>query len=368
MYPVNSGTLPRRWQRHQDAKRSHSTPIDLPPTDRHMLSILTNPLFNVVPEKKALGSDRDPMDIFDQAVARGMMNLADAVMCLKAKKLQIIQSPAWSVRQGMEESGAGRKVVKWLVSSGTSNGMEFLKDEPFMEILMEYMVAEGLQEVAWKWIKKSFDGYSNIDSLPKEERAEARRELIQPLMHLVKSEASGLVALDAAYLTLSRAAGYFEDRNLTGWLNPPGRFLIYKTTMSKQERLPPSASAFESFLSLVPAMFKDYEYQLAHLYLLHPSKPSAELALSFMEKMRRDERTGKPSTSVTTLRENRIIQLGLDTAKFLLENDQYKDAEGLMEYLQFTYPKQLGVTRMKQLEQAKAETESLQLLEGLGIA
>jgi hypothetical protein len=307
------------------------------------------------------------MEVFDLAVAKGMMNLHYARACLNAKKRDIIQSPILSVREGMKESGAGLKVVKWLISSGTANNNDFLKDAQFAIVLMEYMVAEGLQEIAWKWIKRAFEGIPGFWTIrdPVLNKA-TRREIIGPLYLLVRAEASENVSLNAAFLCLSRAAGYLKSSTVSQLRNlfvAPGWFLLHEATRLNSERPPPSTSAFESFFSLVPVLSARPHYQLAIMSLHHPSKPSADLALAFL----RERQYAHYSTSVRGHTDADNITLGLDTAKLLLEHERYDDAQWVMEFLQENYSDQLGIKARGQFEQAKAEASSLQLLESLSL-
>lgn len=332
-----------------------------------MHSILTNPLFNLTPDGKSPKVDRDPMEVFDLAVAKGMMNLHYARACLNAKKRDIIQSSVLKVRDGMKESGAGFKVLKWLISSGTANNNEFLKDVPFAYVLMEYMVAEGLQEFVWKWIQRAFQGIPRYWTIrdPILHKA-TRREIIGPLYLLVRAEASENVSLDAAYICLSRAAGYVKGTTIPQMrdlLGSPGWFLFHEATRLHSERPTPSPSAFDSFFSLIPVLSNNPAYQLGHLSLIHPSEPSADLALEFLRGRERAD----SFTSVRRTRDHCNVHLGLDTAKFLLEHERYGDAEWVMNFLREKYSHQLGIKERGQFEQAKAEASSLQLLEGLSL-
>jgi hypothetical protein len=329
-----------------------------------MRSILTNPLFNLTTDAKTPKADRDPMEVFDLAVAKGMMNLNSARACLNAKKHEIIQSPAPTIREGMKESGAGLKVLKWLISSGTANNNDFLKDARFAQILMEYLVAEELQEVCWKWIQRGFQAIPQYFATADPVRhKEIRREIVGPLYFLIRAEASGDVSLDSAYICMSRAVGYlagYPAVRMRDLLSHPGWFLVHETTRLHSQRPPSTPSAFDSFFSLVPILSKEPAYQLAHLSLLHPSRPSADLAFVFLQNL-------EPDFSLRHVRDHNYIQMGLDTAKALLESGRYKHAEWVMEFLRERYSQQLGISSREQLEQAKAEASSLQLLEGLSL-
>ncbi|CZT48306.1 uncharacterized protein RSE6_08983 [Rhynchosporium secalis] len=361
------------------ALRSSLSDHDKNPTDRHMHSVLTNPLFSVSPgtgkRNGTSGTLRDPMDVFSQAVANGMMTTSYARACLAAKKKRIVESSVLVIRDGMKESGAGLQVLKWLVSSGTTNSNEFLKDQEFVKIMMEYMVAEGLQESAWKWIKKSLQNFSEVFLNSSQAIARAQIEFAMPLLYLVKAEAANTdssTSLDAAYVTLSRAAGYLgglATRDMLTILGTPGRFLIRSSIMPSCTRPPPSEAAFESFLSLIPVITRSPTRYYAFLSLHHPTKPSPDLVLDYIRNIQLKKSSPEETRSQRTIFiESSNIQVGLDTAKLLLLQHRYTEADEVMQYLQTHYPVQLGIKERRQLEQAKAEATSLELLERLGLA
>jgi hypothetical protein len=342
-----------------------------------MRSVLNNPLF-ILPENGRMSrAGRDPMEVFDLAVAKGMMDTSRAKACLSAKKDKIVQSAIVDIRDGMKEAGAGMKVLKWLISSGTSNNNQFLRDHDFAELLMEYLVAEGLQEQAWKWIKRSFDNVTSAASMPFDDAAKlARREVAGPLRALVLAETQHHASFDAAYMCMSRAASYLAGAGsleLTTALQPAGLVLLNRTCMprSSSSHPPPSESTFESFTSLVPVIIpKRANLFLAHLSLLHPSKPDAKLALDYLrtvDSMDEKEKSVafKPINGMQV-----VIQLGLDAAKFLLEQGRHSEAEWTMNFLSTNFPKQLGISmnQRRELEHVKAEASSIEILAGIGIA
>jgi len=312
----------------------------------------------------------DPMSVFDQAVAKGMMNTRYAHAFLKKIRSGVIESSVLNIRDGMKDSGAGLKVLKWLISSGTANDNEFLKNEAFAGVLMQFMVAEGLQEAAWTLIKRALESRTY---LPKTgpARSQAVRDTITPLMCLIKAEIMGAVPLDAGYLCLSRAAGYLKSSSLQQmrpFLAPPFWLLARRTMFHLHP--PPTESSFESFLSLVPVFTAHIDYYFAHLNILHPTKPLAEPALAYLRKLDTDSNTesSQESRDGREIRKRMAhIHLGLGTAKILLETNRFSEAEWVMDFLRTNYPKELGVPHKKQLEQARAEASSLELLEGLSL-
>lgn len=303
------------------------------------------------------------MEVFDLAVAKGMMNLHYAKACLNAKKHEIVQSSVPTIREGMKESGAGLKVLKWLISSGTANNNDFLKDTSFAQILMEYLVAERLQEVCWKWIQRGFTAIPQYLKTTEPKRKAMHRDIVGPLYLLIRAEASGDVSLDSAYLSMSRAIGYLQGcpkDHMRSLLSAPGWFLVHETTKLHSERPLSTPSAFDSFFSLIPVLSKHSAYLFAHLSLLRPSGPSTDLALDLLRHL-------DPTFSMSKFLEKGYICMALDTAKALLEAGRYEDGEWVMDLLRDRWSQQLGIAGRGQLEQAKAEATSLQLLEGLGL-
>lgn len=335
-----------------------------------MHSMLTNPLFNYEHTNNGASqnSPMQPMQVFDLAVAKGMMNVNYAKALLKADKRAIVASHVPNVRDGMKESGAGLKVLKWLKSSGTSNDLSFLQDEAFGGILIEYLVAEGLEEAVWTWIKKSFEGIPFLSSLEAPLWKHARREIVTPLMTLIKAKSTGHGSLDSAYMCLSRAAGYLKGMPTAMMINilgPPGHFLAVEALSTHSTRAASNASDFGSFISLLPVIFaegKSLEYYTARFSLIHPSQPSVDLSLEFLKTIGLEP--CRPAFK------RGYIQLGLDSANYLLEKDRVKEALWVMDVLRVNFPKQLGVfaEQKKQLEEAKAEASVMELLEGLSLA
>ena len=318
------------------------------------------------------------MDVFAKAVAKGMMNIAYAHGCLIRVKKNLHTSSGTAIREGMKESGAGRKVVKWLVSSGIANDTEFLRNEAFGLLLMDFMVAEGLQEVALSWVQRAFQ---NRPELPSGLRTKAHQDIVRPLMLLLKSETKGLScsSLDPAYSHLSRAAEMFkglpsiQQRVL---LSPPGSLLFARTLYSTHQT--PSMAGFESFVRLVPTFSTQVDRTIAHLNLHHPTSPSSELALAYLKKQSTILETKPmlgswPYVPGTKVMQGHIL-LGLDTAKFLLEKNRTSDAEWVMEFLRSNFPKEFGIRtgtlnyNNERIEMADAEVLSLKLLGGLSLA
>ncbi|KAH8593387.1 hypothetical protein B0O99DRAFT_211301 [Bisporella sp. PMI_857] len=336
----------------EQRKRRSSLDSGFRPTDQHLQSILTNPLFNISRADTSIQNKpkKDPMVVFEHAVSMGMMTLTSATHCLVQQKRIVVQSPATSIQQGMQDSGAGLKVVKWLTSSGLANTNNFLKDKQFSKILMQFIVAENIQHVAWIWIKRAIRESRGIS----EHSRVKPSDFSNPLMCLVWAEIQGSGTLDNAVSCLSKAAGHvveLNDYQRSLVLGHSARYLVRQIT-EKHSRI--SKPAFESLAIFISRFSAWSKYENSLLDLFHPSRPNANLALSYL----------KTVSAVQKGMANRDINLGLYTAKFLFEKNKVADAEWVMNMLQTNFPEPVD----EMVEDAKAEAASLEALDGLSLA
>jgi len=351
---------------HTAFKWKSSLDSNFKPTDHHMHSILTNPLFHVAPEAKT--DLKDPMVVFEQAAAKGMLTLDAAANCLAQKRRLIIQSSVISVRDSMRESGAGKKVLAWLLSSGTANDNLFLRNDKFANNLMDFMVAEGLQERAWTWILRAVghapaSTYSELSAVEK-------HDFYRPLLLLIKAEASRPHGLEAAIQCLVRAAKSpslqaQSPKDKRRFLGVAGCYLCAEITSPNTAPQPISESAIDALIKLVPDFSKLSDYHVAHLNLFHPSQPSADLAVQYL-RAHAVLAPGKIiSVELDQRRKRAIVSLGLATAKFLLEKDQLKEATWVMDLLQTSFPELFKVSAKAK---AREEESNIHLLDHLSLA
>jgi len=367
--PSTSASSRRRSSHHNDAPRKKSIiEGSRIPVDRHINSLLTNPLFGYGTSANASMDSTDTsaraMIVFDLALSKGLMTREMATTLLKTNMRTIKASSALDVQAELRKSGAGRKVLKWLVSSGEIDKMDFLCDEAFSTILIEHLVAENLQEVVWTWIKTGLDQVRSIDTAEGQLDRSSRRQIVHPLLQLVIAEANASRSLASAYMCISRAAGYLSGLPasvMRDYLYPPGRFLVNATISSHSTRDAVSKSDFESFYSLLPVVFSKpvYDRYAAHMLLFHPI-PKVEPAFQFLSNLD-ESRTGRVYT-------RDVVQLGLDTAKHLLEIDEVAEALKIMDILRLRFPRELGVSQRRQLDDIRSEASTMELLEGLSLA
>jgi hypothetical protein len=160
-----------RQQLNQDGGE---TSTNHKPTDAHIRSILSSPLFALSRRKQsrsnpsttsnrsnaggisALEEIQDslsrPMEYFQEQVAAGTATLSTAKHCLRAHYNNLTTFRSETARTTMQNSQAGATVLHWLWSSGLQPS-EYLHDPLFMDNLIPFLVAEGRAKEVWRWFE-----------------------------------------------------------------------------------------------------------------------------------------------------------------------------------------------------------------------
>ncbi|KAH6703955.1 hypothetical protein EV126DRAFT_417432 [Verticillium dahliae] len=308
------------------------------PTDQHLRAILSNPLFKkgirTTPRADAL--QKDPMEVFDKAVARGMMNRKAATGCLMAKHHQVLQSSPLSIQGAILESAAGLRVLDWLRSSGEERDGAFLGDASFLNALMRFLVAEGHEAVVWEWADRL--ARQDGPSIPEDPRG---THLSFILTSLIKTKANGSDDrnLNSAYATILRVNDRWKsDKNLPQLLSHAWRSLSWYSTVEAWNRPRPSEALFDNYVALEPELSHPMSIDRAHLDLHHPTHPSFERALHFFKT---DKLVVPPQPSLVGAKRApnvqrfiaRITSMGMDTAKHLTEIGRTDDAQWVLQLL-----------------------------------
>lgn len=110
----------------------------------------------------------------------------------------------------------------------------------------------------------------------------------------------------------------------------------------------------------------------AHLQLIHPSRPAADLAIDYLKKSYFKKSFFNEGHD-TKSEERRVIDLGLDTARFLLKHqDQLAnriDLNWILHMLRSRFQVEMEEDeKTQQLEKVRAEATSLDMLARLGFS
>lgn len=265
------------------------------PTDRHVRAILSNPLFSHGPSKPVASgpAERDPMDVFDQAVAKGLMSPQRAAGILVAKHKAITQSASNAVNRSLAASGTALRVLQWLRSSGLERNLSFMTTKSFVDALIPLMVEEGLEEAAWIWLERWMRGDGRAS--PANQSGTYASHASHLLASLVRAKVSPAGTLDKGYASIIRASDMFrESEYFDAAAIHPWRALVVRSTVFAWQRTQPSEALFESFAAMSDPLSRriwSINVDRAHLELYHPTHPDATLAVqclqsSMMERLR----------------------------------------------------------------------------------
>ncbi|KAF4123915.1 hypothetical protein GMORB2_5631 [Geosmithia morbida] len=325
--------------------------------NQHLKALLSNPLFSY--EKEPTSSRpspaptlrRDPMDVFDHAVSRGMMTLKAAAGCLVAKQQQI-QLASSSDSSGNASTAAaatayydaGLRVVRWLRSSRPDSDMDFLDNKPFVRALVPFLVAGGLDHVAWEWVARNADESSSAaDEHVQHQRASF---LLAELVRVKSQPQNG--NLDEAIATIIQAGSAFgSNPRLSNMLLAPWRSVSWLSTVESYRRTAPSEGLFDAHVETAARLPTSLDVEKAHLHLYHPTRPDHTPALRLFEDTAKVKKllqgftpaSSKHGGAAAKSGNMGLLQwtavLGHDTVNFLTRSGRSQEAEhvtGLLQY------------------------------------
>ncbi|PFH58356.1 hypothetical protein XA68_13761 [Ophiocordyceps unilateralis] len=249
---------------------------------QHLRSILSNPLFSYVKPSSARGVaspppdlKRDPMEVFDHAVARGLMTFKAATGCLMAKKrLTLTWSPAPEADSASTETAA--RVVRWLRSSGAEKNLNFLRYQSFVRSLLPFLLSERLEAVAWDWIARLINDDKATWSTAR--RAGWSSFLLAELVAAKSQLLHG--DLDVAIGTMLEAERRFQSSPLLPQLLMLAwRSISWRSTVEAHSTAPPSERLFDAHLDTARVHLPPRPIESAHLWLHHPTRPNLDPAM-----------------------------------------------------------------------------------------
>ncbi|KAJ4271947.1 hypothetical protein NW762_000656 [Fusarium torreyae] len=327
------------------AKSVDPNPARLSAANRHLKDILSNPLFSynkdvtstfpssLAPPALAT-STRDPIEVFDHAVARGLMTPKAAIGCMvaKAKQLQA-QEPGLGA---LATSGVSARVIRWLRSCGAEQDLRFMDNQTFIRTLAPFLVAEGMEEIAWEWLVRTINDASG--NIPKEKRLKRASHLLGELVRTKCQPQYG--NLDSGISTMLQAQQLFQTSPLlSDLLVSSWRSVSWFSTVEAYSRPAPSEELFDAHIATADRLPRPFLLERAHLHLYHPTHPDHLPALMFFkdkERLRKLVNAVGPKKS--KLEKLNIVSwlafLGHDTVNHLTQSGRTQEAQGVTELLQ----------------------------------
>lgn len=307
------------------------------PTDRHVRAVLSNPLFSYDPTKNTSkpADTSDPMAVFDQAVAKGLMTPARAAGILIAQRSL---ARSLSDNTSPPSSDTGLRVVQWLRSSGLERDLSFITDHRLLKPLVIFMTEERLDEIVWTWLERWM--YGRGPPLPLYAQVFHASHL---LSLLIRAKAPLLTNLDNGYASMVRADDMFSHlRDFEQVAIHPWQYLSAQSTVGSG-RPRPSVVLFDSFAAISEHLQSNPSLELhkAHLDLYHPTHPDVTLAMDFFKSplpqsldlcLQQEINQGVQTRQHTTVL-RKLISMATDTAGHLARTGREVDAEWVRDLL-----------------------------------
>ncbi|KAJ2999193.1 hypothetical protein NUW58_g59 [Xylaria curta] len=320
------------------------------PTDRHLGAILSNPLFAHPRDANAdaplHATYSKHFDIFDSAVSKGLMTPRRAAGFLAKIRSQLLSESPNYIRQRMGASGGGLHVLRWLRASGQEQDLDFLSEPALLKLMVSFLYAEGLQEVAWTWLAQLAARTTELE-FEKTPGAASSSSLSRLMSAIInensESEPHSPISLDGSFAALAKANGMLSRESpaakaafKSNWVK-----LSWASTVGAMKRPKPSATLFEDFVEIGRPL--NLPLDLAHLDLHHPTTPTHSTAIEYLrprQKIVEDMPHMRPSA------QKRLICLILDAAGILKRTGQVAEAPWV-ERLGIDICERLGIENLK---------------------
>lgn len=316
---------------------SADTSLHTSATNRHLKDILSNPLFSYnkdlsSPFSSSLpSSKRDPLEVFKHGVARGMMTHKAAIGCMiaKSKELRAL-SPNGNTLLSSETS---LHVVRWLQSSDLHKDLKFLAHQVLVQTLVPFMIADGMEEVAWGWLSQLLGEESK--DLPNHKRSGRASNLLAAMVRTRCQAQYG--GLDAGISTMLQAQHMFQNSPLlsellvTSW-----RSVSWFSTVEAYRRNAASEELFDAHMATADQLHRPLLVERAHLHLHHPTHPSHVPALEVFrdtDSLRKVVDDVGPKKNGQFTVGSWLVCLANDTTNHLIQSGRTQEAEGVAELI-----------------------------------
>lgn len=354
--------------------------------NNHLQSILMDPLFDAKPRTRAsfrnkrqnsgklLGQLQNhmarPMDAFKEQVSQGLADLEKAKFWLGIQYKRCWASPAATVREAMQSSGAASTMLQWLWASGMEDTGEFLKDEDFVTQVAPFLVSEGQHSRILRWLYRC--------SSPKETPYSSLRGLdthgIRSALFksLIQGETRIGDGLESAITMFIRIVAGLRDAGSTESSTQNVAIQASWTLTKTILRLPKAAQREMSILRPFLETMRNLNNDLllnASLCVFFQEPPDPQPALTYFRI------SAKSPLHKKAVRPH-IVHLGLKAAELFLQDGRQNEALWIMEFLATNYAMELGspqdpIRRLIALDKPekmlRKEEKSLLLLDALAV-
>ncbi|KAF1920864.1 hypothetical protein BDU57DRAFT_27912 [Ampelomyces quisqualis] len=305
---------------------------------QHMDSILTNPLFAVKPRRRAsepaaVDVLRDPVAWFVDQIATGAATIPRATMCL-----ELLDAPHETAPRLYNGKTAAFVLAEWLHASGLDTSREFVhlsSREGFssmsMDKLLALLFAQGQAAVPWRWFIRSPEQRARETKLDAKSVLKFRQHLLRRMVFTQANK--GLTEGVSTFMQAFRMAEMVGLESAYTVLRPAGAHLVQRIVSTRESTIAPEL--YQTFMSSLQRWLGKWGQAVeARLWLYHPTKPNASQGLKFLQE---------PAVAIAHIRglqsrRHFLVQLCLDVARQLIEEERYVEAQVAMHFSKEHFP------------------------------
>lgn len=337
-------------------------------TDKHLQSILDNPLFRVQPRKEVRVKDptqdarlaKEPMVVFEELAAAGNVTSSALSNCLVSQLLLLSGKKSGDdfVKAMRDSRTASRIASWWSASDPQSRRLLFLPQ--ITPLITKFLVAENMQNVASTWLKL----LAQQDALGGEtfrlKKKDARIWFGGLLNDLVLAEArygGGIESamrlyVSAGSITTLDQTSIIDDEFWKATLLSAGGHLGQQIIQNEPEH----AGGVE------PNLYEDYVHiintvaanSLLHacVCMHHPTQPDGRPYVLYVQALPQDR-----TASWSKVRREHFMRAGFTALRILLDQNRTVHATWLAKYMQKTISQHLDPEEVQsaQFELARLE-------------
>ena len=263
-------------------------------TNKHLQTILDNPLFRVTPSRPTdsrvqSGTKRpikDPMIFFDELVASGMVTTESISTCLNVQLAIAARRNSGDLRESMKASRAGSRVVAWWWSADMQARKDMLQHRRLMFSLCKFMVAEGLQDRIMQWLRMLLEHEVGSPNGRVSEEYDTSRAIHQLLLGSVMAEwryGGGLSSAMEVFVQAGKMWLSMDDQRLSPRTFRSGGELcrlVMENEPNHARDIP--VSVYEDYMDLMYSFFPNAKTTAA-IPLYHPTNPNPRPFVTLVE-------------------------------------------------------------------------------------
>lgn len=310
---------------------------------------------------------KQPMDAFKERVSQGTADLGTAKFFLNIQNKACLASPAATMREAMKSCGAASTMLQWLWSSGMEDTGQFLKDQEFVELLVQFIIAEGSRSRILGWLYRCYSPEETpFPSLHALDTNRIRKWLFKRLIQGEIAYGNGLESAITLFLEIVvflRSSGSTKSTIQQGTV--AAAWALTTSVIHLPEAAQPEPSIIGPFLETMKNFSTDRLLN-AYLCIYLQKQPDPQPALTYFMKL-----SAEAIETTTAKRRLHTVLLGLRAAESFLQYGRQTEALWIMKYLQTNFAQDLGspVPKVSRHYPIKDEPEekSLFLLDSLAV-